>query len=102
MTQLPQRNPAEILEAQVKLLTEISQQQHELIDTLTEQLPGGPGYVKVVDFNMPFFALVGLLLKISIAAIPAAIVVGLLWILLSGLLIFFLSVLGIGLGTLIR
>ncbi len=41
--------------------------------------------VKVNDFNMPFGALVGLMIKIAIAAIPAAIILGLIALVISAI-----------------
>lgn len=42
--------------------------------------------VKVENFNMPFFAMVGLIIKWVIASIPAALVIGILWALIMLLL----------------
>jgi len=36
-------------------------------------------YVKIEDINMPFWSLVGFLIKISIAAIPATIIMSLIF-----------------------
>lgn len=51
--------------------------------------------VKIVDFNMPFWALVGMMLKIALASIPAILVMS--FVLLLGSLAFtFLTAIGIG------
>ncbi len=50
----------------------------------------------MVDFNMPFMALVGMLVKVTLAYIPAAIVLGALALLVW----FILGALGIGLRSL--
>jgi hypothetical protein len=42
-------------------------------------------HVKIEDVNIPFLHLVGLMLKISIAAIPAAIIMFLLGLVLTAL-----------------
>jgi hypothetical protein len=42
--------------------------------------------VTVVNFNMPFLALVGFLVKFSLAAIPASLILMLVWGLLFALL----------------
>jgi hypothetical protein len=47
--------------------------------------------VTVVNFNMPFLALVGFMIKVSLAAIPASLILMVVW----GLM---LAVLGSGLG----
>lgn len=47
--------------------------------------------VTVVNFNMPFFALVGFLIKLALAAVPASIILAIVW----GVLF---AVLGGGLG----
>ncbi len=47
--------------------------------------PGQPEvvHVKIEDVNIPFFHLVGLMLKIAIAAIPAALIMFLFGLILS-------------------
>jgi hypothetical protein len=42
-------------------------------------------HVKIEDINIPFLHLVGLMLKVSIAAIPAALIMFLLGLILSAL-----------------
>ena len=38
-------------------------------------------HVKIEDINMPFIALVGLMIKVTLASIPAALIIALLWLL---------------------
>jgi len=38
-----------------------------------------PTYVVIRDVDMPFFAMVRLLVQVSIAAVPAAIILAILW-----------------------
>jgi hypothetical protein len=52
--------------------------------------------VTIQNINMPFWAMVGLLVKIAIASIPALIILGVL----SSCFLLLLSMLGIGLGSL--
>ena len=108
-----QRTPTELLDAQVQLLSHIYQtqiKQQELLEKISAQQAASvvssssqdvtmPGYMKIVDFNMPFFALVGILIKVSLAAIPAAIIVAVIWFALMFGLFFALSLLGVGLNT---
>jgi hypothetical protein len=55
--------------------------------------PGSPGppaapvsNVTVVGFDMPFLNLVGFFIKAALAAVPAAIIVGIIWALLAAVL----------------
>ncbi len=43
--------------------------------------------VKIVGVDIPFIDLVLLLVKLAIAAIPAAIIVGVFWFLIGGFLV---------------
>jgi len=43
--------------------------------------------VKIVGVDIPFIDLVLLLVKLAIAAIPAAVIVGVFWFLISGFLV---------------
>ena len=85
------KNPAETLELQLDNLTEIVKGQQEQIKILNAQneklsvligmadaLPDDDGVlnVKIENVNMPFMALVGFLVKFSLASIPAALVMG--------------------------
>ncbi|HLA98455.1 MAG TPA: hypothetical protein VJL34_08370 [Anaerolineales bacterium] len=38
-------------------------------------------HVKIEDINMPFIAMVGFMIKITLASIPAALIIALLWLL---------------------
>lgn len=90
-----QRNPVDLLEKQVQILEDLRRQQlvqHAQI----EQLRSGQNdltketiyiaqvlktskseqRVTIADFNMPFWSLVGIIIKISLAAIPAYLIVG--------------------------
>jgi|SRR5579859_1125661 len=103
-----ERTPSEFVDAQVQVLNLIYQAQLkqqavlEKIRFQQEQMAGSPlgSNVKIVDFNMPFFALVGILVKIAVASIPAAIILGILSAVIAVLLTIGLSALGIGLSAL--
>jgi hypothetical protein len=59
-----------------------------------------PTDVRVVGFNMPFFNLVGFFIKAAFAAVPAAIVVAIIWVVLAA--IFFGGIAGIAGGLMGR
>ena len=71
--------PNEMLEMQVKLLQAINEaqgKQTEMLNALRGQIAQlaavqASNNVKIIDFNMPFGALVGMLIKVSLASIPA-------------------------------
>jgi hypothetical protein len=86
-----QKNPLELLERQVKLLEDIREFQRLQLDQqkdlslrveqlqkaqeeLHEELLTTEHTVAVTDFDMPFSALVGWLVKLAVAAIPATII----------------------------
>jgi hypothetical protein len=91
------KNPVELLNEQTQSLSEmveIQKLQREQISKLREQNTRiiqllenvsdedpklGLFYVKIEDVNMPFGSLVGFMLKVSLAAIPAAIILGVLY-----------------------
>jgi hypothetical protein len=94
-------SPAAMLAAQTKSLAELvdiqkdqksqieqlQQQNERLIGILADGEPaGGLMRVKIEDINMPFIALVGLLIKISLASIPAMLILALLYVLIVFLL----------------
>lgn len=54
-------------------LETIGAQLTTVIDQL-DALQRRNNHVRIVDFNMPFFALVGILVKIALASIPAMII----------------------------
>lgn len=74
---LQQRNPVELMEKQVAILEDIRRQQLEQ-NAQIEQLHSSLNdlRVRIADFNMPFWSLVGIIVKASIAAIPAYFIVG--------------------------
>lgn len=105
----PQKNPSDLLDTQVRLLNNIYQvhlKQQELLERIRvqqeRQLPPaiGSGNVKIIDFNMPFMALVGLLVKFALASIPAAIIIAIIWSVILFVVTFGLSMLGVGLSVL--
>jgi hypothetical protein len=73
---------------QEQIITELKNQNAKLVEILTritESECGEPDdwvYAKVEDFYMPFWSLVGFLVKVSIASIPAAIIIIIFWLLL--------------------
>jgi len=91
------KSPTELLSDQTHSLSELVQIQKiqsnqigelqqqnkrvlELLENVSDEDPGtGRVYVKIEDFNMPFGALVGILIKISLAAIPAAIILAVIY-----------------------
>jgi hypothetical protein len=86
------KNPTELLSLQLQTLERISQiqlnqnstledirvQQEELQKALItanqQHTNSANNQVEIIDFNMPFTALVGILVKIALASIPAAII----------------------------
>lgn len=105
-TELPaakkQLSPTEILQAQYDVLSnmyeELSNQNERMVQSLVElndTLSIQKISVKIEDFNMPFMALVGLMVKIALASIPAllilAVLSGCLWATIASLGISFLS-----------
>ena len=105
MTMPPQQNnPTETLELQLQNIIEIVEDQKEQIQILKAQnenisaLIGianglrkkdGFFHVKIENINMPFFALVGFFVKVSLASIPAALIISIL----TFIFVFLLSVL---------
>jgi len=84
------KNPTELLALQydnLNKLVQIQSEQLEKIRTQNENLvnfmnsisknrdSNGNFQIKIQDFNMPFMALVGLIVKITFASIPAAIII---------------------------
>jgi hypothetical protein len=86
------KNPTELLSLQLQALESINllqltqnaklekirdQQekfQKVFIEANQERENSGINQVKIIDFNMPFMALVGIIVKIALASIPAAII----------------------------
>ena len=59
-------------------MIELQRMQGERLDNVAIQLTKKQTAVSLQNFNMPFWAMVGLLIKVSIAAIPAAIILAIL------------------------
>lgn len=90
----PSKDPTDLLYEQVQRLSEIHQAQQVQISLLSDQNerliaalktlaaerePSSSRHVKIEDINMPFVALVGFMVKIAFASIPAAILIGLFY-----------------------
>jgi hypothetical protein len=83
--------PIQLLQAQLRYLDEIHKAQLKETIALKEQTEKltrviAKGYekdeiarVKIEDVNMPFMALVGFLVKVALAGIPAGIILGILY-----------------------
>lgn len=77
-----QENLTDLLTQQVELLTQQNALLANIQNALSgQQSPSGSTQVKIIDFNMPFGALVGLLIKVALAAIPALIIIGVCYLL---------------------
>ena len=91
-----QKNPTELLTAQTRSLSELveiqknqkvqiselQKQNKRMIELLEDQQRSSAtsvALVKIEDVNMPFSALVGFLLKVSFAAIPAGFILGIIY-----------------------
>jgi hypothetical protein len=72
----PRKKPTELLETQAQTLADIYQLQLEQQKVLNAMFARPQHRVKVVDANMPFWNLVGFIIKITLAAIPAYIILG--------------------------
>ena len=108
------RNPTELLYDQTQSLSElvvIQKSQKEQIDELQHQNErviglladlvrdapdSGMTHVKIENINMPFGALIGFLVKVSLASIPAFLIL----LLIYALILFGLSLIGFTLGGL--
>jgi hypothetical protein len=90
ITQLAQQQ-----QTQAKELAEVSKWVNFVGDGLFPEDERHPGrlWIKVQDFNMPFFNLAGFMVKVALASIPAAIIIGVLWL----LAVAFFGILGLGL-----
>ena len=99
----PTKNPTALLQDQVtalqeirESLTAISENQVKILESLAglktynEQLLDEDVTVAVADFDMPFGSMISFMIKWSIAAIPAAIILlvlgALVWTILGGVL----------------
>jgi hypothetical protein len=73
----------EIQKVQNGQIEELQQQNERLIGILADNdRASGLTRVKIEDANMPFTALVGLLIKVSLASIPAMLTLTLLYVLI--------------------
>jgi hypothetical protein len=50
---------------------------NEIVDSPTPTTV--PARVEIIGFNMPFWSLVGFMIKLAFAAIPAAIIIAIIW-----------------------
>lgn len=98
----PQPSPTQILQDQLKTLTAMHADQaahNQRMALALEDLSRGSetnlAEVKIEDINMPFIAMVGLILKIAFASLPAAIIFGAL------LFLFWFCMISFGLASLL-
>ncbi len=78
------KTPLDLLSEQTALLAKIQEEIKLLradqiriaLDQEDADEESYPADVSVINFNMPFMALVGLLVKIALASIPAALILG--------------------------
>ncbi len=56
-------------------------------DTKQKEKAGNTQYVTITEIDIPFAKLIGFLVKLAIAAIPAGIIVFIFWSVLAGLLV---------------
>jgi hypothetical protein len=105
-------SPTELLAAQTRSLAELVEIQRtqkgqiEELQRQNERLIGalapaerdrparGVAHVKVDNINMPFWALVGFLIKVSLASIPAFIILAILYT----IIVFLLGLAGVAIG----
>jgi sorbitol-specific phosphotransferase system component IIBC len=72
----------EIQKAQNEQIEELQHQNERIIGALARSERGSVlTHVKIEDINMPFMALVGFLVKLSLASIPAMLILALLYFL---------------------
>jgi hypothetical protein len=109
---IPSANPTELLSAQAQSLSELvkiqniqkeqieelQRQNERMIGLLSTANQGDSSQtmtrVKIEDVNMPFGALIGFLVKVSLASIPAVLILTVIYF----LIIFVLSMLGLAVG----
>jgi hypothetical protein len=85
------------LKEQITGLSHQNQRIIELLENVSEEEPNaGLFYVKIEDINMPFKSMIGFWVKVSLAAIPAMIVLAAIYM----IVVFILGSLGFGLGSL--
>lgn len=74
---------------ETELLSQVQGQNAAIISLLQEILSKMQSskdryhHVKIEDINMPFGAMVGLMVKITLASIPAALIIATLWLLVT-------------------
>ena len=83
-------DPLALMEAQVRLLEELDKTHKELLDLLQREKLR----VSVINFNMSFEALVGMWIKVALAAILAAIFLGAVALITGVFITFLLASLG--------
>lgn len=97
-----QMTPVQLLEAQLRYLDEIHKAQLREKIALREQTEklaqfiarvNDITHVKIEDVNMPFVALVGILVKVAVAGIPAALIIGFVYLFATAFIGGLLSVL---------
>lgn len=81
-----QMNPTQLLQAQYDTLAAMYADQVEqnrrlvaALENVEDVLYNHLTPIKIEDVNMPFMAMVGLMLKVAFASIPAALIFGLLF-----------------------
>ncbi len=92
--QTSQMTPVQLLEAQLQYLEGI----HKYLEEMYKYLDGNHKFleaihktqisdrpVRIEDVNMPFVALIGFMVKVAIAAIPAGLIMGLIYFFVSAL-----------------
>ena len=92
--QSSQMTPVQLLEAQLRYLEGI----HKYLDEMYKYFDPNMKYleaiyknqpserpVRIEDVNMPFMALVGFLVKVALAAIPAGLILGLFYFFVTAL-----------------
>jgi hypothetical protein len=109
---IPSANPTELLSAQAQSLSELvkiqniqkeqiaelQRQNARMIGLLSAANQGDSSQtiarVKIEDVNMPFGALIGFLVKVSLASIPAVLVLAVIYF----LILFVFSIFGLAIG----
>jgi hypothetical protein len=85
----------EIQKTQKEQIAELQRQNERVIGLLADiARDWGVTHVKIEDINMPFGALIGFLVKASLASIPAFLIL----LVVYGVIAFILSLFGIALG----
>jgi len=99
------QNATEILRAQQEFLRRLYHITAEQNEILRDPMSGLDNCivkhqlrVKIEDINMPFSAMVGLMVKVAIASIPAIIILWIIFTLLGVLLVMLVTLLGIAIS----